>query len=83
MRTLYLLRHIADSVENADKRLACQIDENDNQIYVTSSSRPDVPEGIALLHWFYKFKVISFKLSEEEVRELVKDAISFADKCYV
>lgn len=75
------LASLARKIEYSDTRLACRVDPDEHkcQIYLTSSSRPDVPEGIALLHLYYQIRILKNNLCKNDVEDLIKDASSFAN----
>ena len=62
------LASLARKIEYSDTRLACRVDPDEHkcQIYLTSSSRPDAPEGIALLHLYYQIRILKNNLCKND-----------------
>jgi len=79
----HTLSTLAAYLENTDPRFSCTADETRNQIYLTSSSRPDVPDGISMLPLYYQIRLLKGKLNDDDAFELARDAVCFADRSFL
>lgn len=79
----YTLSSIANAVEKADPRLRCTVNETLPQVIVTSDSRPDVPDGVNLIAFYYYLRLKRGKFNQEDMQALIDEAIAFADANYL
>lgn len=72
------LMWIASTVESFDARVHCRVDEPRCQIVVTATNRPD--DAMDLLIYYYQLKVRKGNFNNEDMADVIRDALGFANR---